>query len=258
MNKYPKISIIIPSYNKAKYIGETLKSIVSQNYPNLEVIIQDGRSTDGTLDVIKKYTKSHPKIFSWESKIDKGQTDAVYKGFKKATGDIYTYINADDVYEIGALKIVGNYFSKNPKTLWLAGKGRVINEQGDEIANLVTAYKNVLLHVNNYSVLLMVNYLMQPSVFLSCESYKKYGPFIGKKSYVLEYDLWLKLGKHKMPEVINNNLTKFRLYEQNKSMMNKAILVDDLSLAKKHTNNSLIIFLHQLNNLGRRFIATNI
>src|SRR5438105_15536000 len=93
-----KISIIIPSFNKGIYIGKTLQSIIDQNYPNLEVIVQDGGSKDETAVIIKRYAKKNPKIFQWTSKKDNGQLDAIYKGLKKAKGDIITYLNADDLY----------------------------------------------------------------------------------------------------------------------------------------------------------------
>jgi len=255
MKKLPRISIVIPSYNKADFIEETLKSIVSQNYPNLEVIIQDGGSTDGTLEIIKKYARKYPKIVQWVSKKDKGQVEAINKGLKKATGDVVTYINADDVYEKGALKKVGEYFAKHPSTLWLAGRGRVINDKGEEISRWVTRYKNFLLKLNRYNLLLIVNYLMQPSVFLSKKAYKKYGPFTGTKNYVMEYDLWLKLGKVKMPAVIDNYLASFRLTMDNiSSVQFNEVLVNDFRITKKHTRNLPILFFHKMHNFFRKVI----
>ena len=139
----PLISIVIPSLNKARYIRQTLESIVKQNYPSLEVIIEDGGSTDGTLDIIKKYAKKYPKIFKYESKKDKGQMDAINKGFEKAQGEILTYINADDVYVDGAFRNIEKAYSENPDALWFAGRGRVIDEDGKGIARIVTWYKNL-------------------------------------------------------------------------------------------------------------------
>lgn len=256
--RYPKISIVIPSFNIEDYIEETLQSIVNQKYPNLEVIIQDGGSTDGTVDIIKKYAKKYPKKIKWESKKDKGQTDAINKGLKKASGDIITFINGDDLYEKDALKKVGSYFAENPDILWLAGRGKVIDKKGNEIARGVTAYKNFLLNSNRYPLLLMVNYLMQPSVFLSRAAYQKYGPFTGKRNYILEYDMWLKIGRENMPNLIDTDLSKFRLFPENKSMREYNILEDDLGLVMKYTSNPIILFMHQLNNFGRRLIAKNI
>ncbi len=252
MKKLPKISIVIPSYNKVDYIEETLGSIFIQNYPNLEVIIQDGGSTDGTVDIVKKYAKKYPKVISWKSKKDKGQVDAINKGLKKATGDIVAYINADDVYKKGALVNVGKYFSKNPDTLWLAGKGNIIDERGEEISSWVTKYKNLLLKINCYSLLLSVNYLMQPSVFLSKKVYRKYGPFSGTKRFIMEYELWLKLGRFQMPAILGVYLASFRLTMGTISTTQfRKILYRDLQIARKYTKNPLILFLHHLNNLGR-------
>ncbi len=252
MKSLPKISIVIPSYNKIDYIEKTLKSIFIQNYSNLEVIIQDGGSTDGTVDIIKKYAKKYPKTISWTSKKDKGQVDAINKGLKKAIGNILTFINADDVYEEGALLAVGEYFRKHPGTLWLAGKGRIINAEGEEISKWITKYKNFLLRFNKYTFLLIVNYLFQPSVYLNKKAYRKNGPFRGINSVVMEYDLWLKLGRKKMPNIIDEYLSNFRLSMDNISATQyKNVLKKDYNIAKKHTNNLLVLLLHLLNNFGR-------
>lgn len=252
MKKLPKISIVIPSYNKAKYIRETLSSIFSQNYPNLEVIVQDGGSTDGTVDIIKEFAKEYPRNFKWVSKKDRGQIDAINKGLKKASGDIVAYINADDIYESGALLAVGEYIRKNPDTLWLAGKGKVINAEGREISKCVTKYKNFLLKLSKYTYLLIVNYLFQPSVYLSKKAYRKNGPFRGVNSVVMEYDLWLKLGREKMPDIIDEYLSNFRLSVDSISATQyKNVLKKDYNIAKKHTNNLLVLLLHSLNNFGR-------
>jgi glycosyltransferase involved in cell wall biosynthesis len=252
MKPLPKISIVIPSYNKVKYIQETLESIVSQKYLNLEVIIQDGGSTDGTLEIVKKYAKKYSKIISWVSKKDKGQVDALNKGFKKAKGEILAFINADDVYEKNALLVVGEYFSTNPNTLWLVGKGGVIDENEKEIASQVTAYKNWLLKINDYKLLLMVNYLVQPSVFLSREAYIKYGPLTGTRKFVMEYELWLKLGRVSMPRVLDKSLSYFRLSGENISSTSfKNTLDKDYEIVRKFTNNLLILMIHKLHNIGR-------
>lgn len=261
MSKLPKISVVIPCLNKVDFIEKTLDSIVKQDYPNLEVIIQDGGSTDGSLEIIKKFADKYNQI-SYESKKDKGQADAINKGLSKATGEILSYINADDVYEKGALVAVGEAFNSNGEAfnsnkdvLWLAGKGKIINEKGREITGWATRYKNLLLRLNKYQLLLMVNYLVQPSVFLSSKAYEKYGPFEKEKRAVVEYDLWLKLGKKKMPLTLNKYLSSFRITKDTISAtLYRKVLAKDYQIAAKHTKNPFILFLHYLNNLGR--IAT--
>lgn len=255
----PKISIIIPSYNKAKFIGKTLESIVVQNYPNLEVIIQDGGSVDGTLDIIKRYAREHSKIFKWISEEDEGQLDAIKKGFSKATGEILTYINADDMYEEGSLLEVGKCFADNPKLLWLAGKGRAVNSKGTEVAKVITRYKNFLLKVNRYTFLLIVNYLFQPSVFISKEAYEAHGPLDGANGYVMEYDLWLKLGKFDMPKIVDRYLSKFTLTDDTISTTQyRPVLLQDYLIVKKYTKNPVFRLFHLLHNAGRVLIVKTI
>ena len=251
MKNLPKISIVIPSFNKVRFIEETLQSIFKQEYSDLEVIIQDGGSTDGTVNVIKRFAKKYSGI-KWESEKDNGQLEAINKGLKKAIGEVVTYINADDVYKKGALLTVGKYFSKNPDTLWLAGRGDVIDESGREISRLVTSYKNLLLAINRYPLLLVVNYLMQPSVFLARGAYEKYGPFTGSKVGVMEYELWLKLGRVKMPAVLDSYLSSFRLAGGTISSTEfKKVLLLDEKIAEKYTKNPLVLLMHRLHNLGR-------
>ena len=257
MESSPKISVIIPSYNKVKFIEETLHSIFVQMYPNLEVIIQDGGSTDGTLEIIKKFVRKHPSIIKCESKRDKGQLDAINKGLSKATGEILTFINADDVYEPGAFNSVARAYVGNPDALWFAGRGKVINSSGREITKTVTWYKNFLLSLNFRLNLLVINYFMQPSVFITCKTWKHFGTFTGTQNFVMEYDLWLKLAASAMPAIINKYLSSFRLSGENISSTSfKNTLKEDFRIVKKYTGNPLILFLHQLNNWGRVLVVS--
>lgn len=251
---WPKISIVIPSFEKVDFMEKTLNSIVYQKYPNLEVIIQDGGSKDGTLEIIKRYSRRYPDIFKFESKKDKGQLDAINKGLKKTSGEILTFINADDFYEKKALFRVARFYRENPNALWFAGKGRVVDEKGKEIAKFATFYKNLLLKLNKMSLLLMVNYLMQPSVFITREAFKKYGPFTGNKTAVMEYDLWLRLFSVSKPVLIPFYLSSFRLYKDSISVSKiKEMMKADEEIVKKYTSNSLILIFHKLHNLTRTF-----
>src|SRR5258706_928329 len=254
--KSSKISIVIPTYNKVKYIKETLDSILKQKYSNLEVIIQDGWSTDGTFEILKKYANKHPKISNLESKKDKGQLDAINKGMKKATGEILTFINADDVYLDRALHLIAEAFSKNPGAMWFAGKGKVVDESGREIAKFVTAYKTFLLFLDSRFWLLVTNYLMQPSIFLSRQGWAQYKPFTGTEDFVTEYDMWLKLSDIEMPILINKNLSKFRIESFTKTkQMSAKLLKEDEKIVRKYTENRAILGFHKFHNLGRFLVG---
>ena len=123
----PKISIITPCFNASKYIEKTILSIINQDYDNLEYIIIDGGSNDGTVEIIKKYES---KIAYWISEKDSGQSDAINKGLKIATGTVFNWVNGDDYLADGALKIVGNYF-KNSDLDVLCTPTWLFNENGN-------------------------------------------------------------------------------------------------------------------------------
>lgn len=251
---FPKISIVIPVRNMEKYIGRTIESIIKQKYPNTQLFIQDGASTDNTVKIIKKYATKYPRIIKWNSRKDRGQFEALKRGFAKVNGDIFTFINGDDYYEKGAFNTVAKCWRDNPNTLWLIGRSRVVNEKGKEYAKWVTWYKNLLLKINKYSCLLIVNYVMQPSVFFSKNGYKKYGPINGDKVHISEFDLWYKLGKVTMPKVVDEYLSCYSLFPGTGSTIGpvmNTIFMDDYNTTKKYTNNSIIIFLRLMHNWAR-------
>lgn len=114
-----RISIITPSFNQGEYIEETIRSVLLQEYPNLEYIVIDGGSTDNTVPIITKYERW---LSYWVSEKDRGQTHAINKGFRRATGEILAWLNSDDVYAPGALSYVSEKFNKLGVN-WLAGGG---------------------------------------------------------------------------------------------------------------------------------------
>ena len=126
MSKLPKISIVTPSLNQAKFLEKTIQSVLAQNYSDLEYIIIDGGSTDGSVEIIKKY---QDKIAYWVSEKDRGQSHGINKGFALATGDIFAWLNSDDTYMPGALHTVAEYFSKDSDLDFLYGDVNLINEK---------------------------------------------------------------------------------------------------------------------------------
>jgi glycosyltransferase involved in cell wall biosynthesis len=122
-----RISIIVPSFKQGQYIEETLRSVLDQNYPDLELIVIDGGSADGTVDVLRKYGD---RIAHWESGPDRGQSHAINKGLARATGEVWSYLNSDDLLCPGSLQRIGDVFA-NPAVDWLAAVSTIFDEHGD-------------------------------------------------------------------------------------------------------------------------------
>ncbi|MGC3947780.1 MAG: glycosyltransferase family 2 protein [Chryseolinea sp.] len=155
MNKL-KISIVTPSYNQGAFIEETILSIINQNYPNLEYIIIDGGSTDNSVDIIRKYEKH---LAYWVSEKDNGQSEAINKGFKKATGDIICWLNSDDILIEGALNKVANIFTANKELDLINGQTVLI----DKNSNILSGH--FVLKQKKWYAERGIYYINQPSMF---------------------------------------------------------------------------------------------
>jgi glycosyltransferase involved in cell wall biosynthesis len=208
IEKYPKISIVTPSYNQAKYLEKTILSVISQDYPNLEYIIMDGGSTDGSLEIIKKYEKF---ITYWESKKDNGQADAIYRGFLKTTGNIIGWINSDDYFLKGALLTVGKTFMDNPDVIWATGHGIIVDEKGVLIKKFWNSF------ISLHSMMAIGCGIFQPSTFWKRDIFFSVDGFDMSLNYSFDYDLFLKLSKLQKPKRMNAFLSAFRIHSDSKT-----------------------------------------
>jgi glycosyltransferase involved in cell wall biosynthesis len=208
-----KISVVVPSYNSARFIEETVQSILDQDYPAKECIVIDGGSNDGTVEILKKYGDR----IKWLSEKDKGQSDAINKGMKLAQGEIVTYLCADDVYEPGCLQKVADLFTANKNCQWLYGKCRIVSESGREIRRPITWYKVFWQKRYSYNWLLVSNFIAQPAVFWRRDKGAATGLFDINAHLTMDYDYWLRMGSQHKPGFINAYLADFRWHPVSKS-----------------------------------------
>lgn len=247
MSQYLKVSIITPSFNQGSFIKQTIDSILNQNYPNLEYIVMDGESRDGTVDILKSYGNR----IIWKSEKDKGQSDAINKGIAMATGEILAYLNSDDLYTSNCLFKVNEFFLNNPGVRWAYGKCRIIDEHNREVRKLITAYKNFWMRRYSYNKLLSINFINQPATFWRREIMEEFGLFNKNEHLVMDYEYWLRIGQKYPAGFIRHYLAEFRMYSQSKGFqLFKKQFHDELRVAKNYSPHPWPIFFHYLNYLS--------
>jgi glycosyltransferase involved in cell wall biosynthesis len=208
-----KLSIITPCLNAAQTLPATLASVRAQGYPDVEHIVVDGGSTDGTLELLQQA----PGI-RWICEPDRGLADAMNKGIAMATGDVIGEINADDVYEPGALPAVADALERHPEAMWLTGYCRIIDGAGNEIRKPVTAYKNWLLDHYSLSLYLTHNFISAPATFFRREALEESGGFDLRYRISVDYDLQLRIARRHDPLIVPRYLSSFRMAEGSLSM----------------------------------------
>jgi len=205
---WPKISIVTPSFNQSKYLEETIRSVLLQGYPNLEYILIDGGSTDGSLAIIEKYA---PWISYWQSEPDLGQSHALETGYKHISGEIMAWINSDDYYQPDAFRIVSETFNDYPEIEWVAGVVDMIDSNNQIIKQLGKSPKNLELFF-------VWNFLYQPGIFWRNSLWRKVRGIDVILKHSMDYDLWFQfLHFQDFPFWINKHLANFRKHSESKS-----------------------------------------
>ncbi len=238
-----KISVAIPCYNAADFIETTIQSILHQDYPNIECIVVDGGSSDGTTDILARY---NDKI-TWVTETDMGQSDAINKGLKLATGDIVAELDADDIYERDAFKKVAAFFEQNPDARWVYGKCRNIDGSNREIRKPITWTKNYFSKRYSYNKLLVSNFIPQPAVFWRRELMDEMGLFDVNEHLVMDYEYWLRCGARYAPGYIDDYLAGWRIHPSSKSSRNYITEHREaLNIARKYASATIPIIFHYL------------
>lgn len=208
---WPRITVVTPSYNQAEFLERTIQSVLNQGYPNLEFIIIDGGSTDGSVEIIRKYEK---QLAYWVSEQDAGQTDAINKGWKKATGQIIAYLNSDDTYMPQAMKNVASYFGRHPEVDAVYGTCNLIDEY-DKVINVWEPSKFNLKALIRCGI----STIPQQTVFFRSKILDDIGFLDSSLRHVMDYEYWIRIGQKfnfkKIPYIIAN----FRVQANSKTSL---------------------------------------
>lgn len=225
---WPMISIVTPSFNQGKYIEETIRSVLLQEYPNVEYIIIDGGSSDNTLKILMKYEKW---ITHWVSEADNGQSHAINKGFTKASGEIYAYINSDDFYEPNAFRTIALLFNRRQNIQLIAG-GCSILEQNTIKTNFNPWWPKNLDHFLKP----FGSTFAQPASFWTKSVYDKVGGFNENSHFCFDREFFLKIGLLGIkPYLTDENLAFYRDHENTKTNKTIRFYEETVPLIKKYS-----------------------
>jgi hypothetical protein len=208
---WPKISLVTPVFNSANYLEQTIRSVLAQNYPNLEYFIVDGGSTDGTLRIIRQYQK---EISGWISEPDNGMYDAINKGFARTSGELMGWISATDLLHSGGLAVVGSLFRDLPQVEWITGRPTGFSEDGMTVTILD------VLRWSHHRFLAGANrYIQQESTFWRRSLWEKAGSRVdASHRSASDFELWLRFFHHAQLYSVDALIGGFRVHPDSDSI----------------------------------------
>lgn len=257
MSELPKISVVTPSYNQGVFLESTIKSVIEQDYPNFEYIVIDGGSSDGSVDIIQRYADD---LAYWVSEEDRGQSHAINKGLERASGELLTWLNSDDMLEPGALMTVAEAYRRKPAAGAYVGHGTKINVRGH-----VEYYKKPGdLSFEGMCRWMDGNNFMQPSCFFTRVAWEAAGPLNEDIHIALDVDLWLRMVRQFEFVPIDALLSQARLHDDAKTTALKNLMVVDCALViirhggERHVRHHLDGLAERLTKLEDRALRTRL
>ncbi len=210
-NPVPKVSIITPSFNQGRFLKDTIRSVLEQDYPDFEYLIVDGGSKDESVEIIKKYQEH---LAWWVSEKDRGHADALNKGFSHARGDILAWLNSDDTYFPGAISQAVACLMEHPEVGMVYGDAQLIDDAGRTIGHFASK------QTDYHQMLRGSVHIPQATTFFRTNLWRQVGPLDLSLFFAFDYDLWVKLAKISEVSYQPRLWASFRIHSQGKTVIN--------------------------------------
>jgi glycosyltransferase involved in cell wall biosynthesis len=254
---YPRITIVTPSFNQGDLLEETIKSVISQDYPNLEYIIIDGGSTDNAVSVIKKYEKH---LAYWVSEKDQGLYHALEKGFSRSTGEIMGWINSDDLLHRNSLFVLANIFRNNPHISWLQGHPSMYDESGMVVDVHDAVYSKYHFYLKKYT---NGRFIQQESTYWRRSLWEQAGSAISTSyRFAGDFELWIRFFQYELLHYTNALVGGYRVraVQISRSYLDEYMaecnaIVDKVKLTAEEARTIKSLRYHELPIMRKRFVG---
>ena len=227
MPELPLVSIVTPCLNMARFLETAIESVLSQDYPNIEYIVMDGGSTDGTPDILKRYAGR----LRYHSGPDGGTAEAINTGLRESRGDIVAYLNADDAYQPGAIRAAVEALETSPNAAGVYGEGQWIDESGADLGPYPTRPFNPAVFASEC-------FICQPASFVRRRIFDELNGFDATLRYTYDYDFWIRLSKaHHSLLHIGQCLAQSRMHRDTKTLgSRRAVFEENFKILLRHFN----------------------
>ena len=224
MPSLPLVSIVTPTYNMGRFLEETIQSVLSQDYPNIEYIVMDAGSTDETLAILEKYADR----LQFHSGPDRGTADAINKGFERSRGSVFAYLNADDTYLPGAISTALRSLNSEPGAGVVYGEADWVDERGQVLAPYPVGPYDAALFSQEC-------FISQPAAFIRRGAFELAGRMDPNLHYAYDYDLWIRISRLYPMRKIDAVLATSRMHTENKTVgQRRRVLRETLRLLQSH------------------------